>query len=433
MAAFLLSFPPNLPLLAMRPFGSFAVVIFPNRSSCGDGMRMLLDNWRLLAFALALTALADGTTRAQAPARTGADSTGAVPRTAPTTGSKASPKTGAPANPAGSNTGAPNAGKQGAGQLAAGQQGAAPPADPAPMAPFKLTPAEEKLLDAALKKWEERNSTIKTLKCKFHRREYDDSLAEDPLPAKDDPDRQAKLDLRAKLKANDYMRSIANGIIKFKPPDQGRFQVTKMDEYDPNVKKGPKDPLYTPVTENLENWVCDGKAIHEFKPPVGKEKGEHLIHVIPEEMRGEAIADGPVPFIFGAKADKLKARYWLREITPPAEQGKRVWLEVHPKFQHDAANFRHVKVILDAKEFSLYALMIQLPSGKQQTTFTFTDIVTNDFFGGVKGDFDPPKTPRGWKRTIDPPADAPTASKPDPQAAGKREASRKPTPPAAVR
>ena len=33
-------------------------------------------------------------------------------------------------------------------------------------------------------------------------------------------------------------------------------------------------------------------------------------------MRGEAIADGPIPFISGAKADKMKQRYWIRDITP---------------------------------------------------------------------------------------------------------------------
>ena len=44
-------------------------------------------------------------------------------------------------------------------------------------------------------------------------------------------------------------------------------------------------------------------------------------------MQGEAIADGPIPFIFGAKVDKMKQRYWIRDITPKEEIGKRTWLE----------------------------------------------------------------------------------------------------------
>ncbi len=307
------------------------------------------------------------------------------------------------------------------------------------MAPFKLSPAEQQLLDETLKRWEDRNSTIKTFKCEFQRREYDTSLADELPGDKTEPELKARLDLQARLKKIDYMRSIARGVIKYKPPDQGMFRIVKMHEYDPNVKPDPKpkdakqkegvDPLLVEVTENLEHWVCDGKAIHEFKPDPDGKKGEHLIHLIPKEMQGEAIADGPVPFIFGAKADKLKARYWLRDGTPEEEVGKHIWLDVFPKFQHDAANFRHVKVVLNP-DYSLYALMIELPSGKQKTTFLFEKIVTNDFFGGIKGDFDPPKTPRGWTRTIDPPPDAPTANAPDAQAPGKREAKRDPAPPA---
>ena len=37
---------------------------------------------------------------------------------------------------------------------------------------------------------------------------------------------------------------------------------------------------------------------------------------LPPEMRGERIADGPLPFLFGPKADEMKARYWIRVITP---------------------------------------------------------------------------------------------------------------------
>ena len=83
-----------------------------------------------------------------------------------------------------------------------------------------------------------------------------------------------------------------------------------------------------------------------------------------------------------------------------------------------------MKVVLKAKDFSLYALMIELPSGKQQTTFMFEDIVINDFWAGIKGDFDPPKTPGGWKHVTDPPADAPTANGPPPADAKPRSPAR---------
>ena len=33
---------------------------------------------------------------------------------------------------------------------------------------------------------------------------------------------------------------------------------------------------------------------------------------IPPQLQGQAIVDGPLPFLFGAEAAKLKARYWMR-------------------------------------------------------------------------------------------------------------------------
>ncbi len=393
-------------------------------------MRRLLENWRLLALAVALAAIAGESARAQAPGRTINEPTSGAPRAVAPLGPTAGPKTGPPVKTVGNG-----------GQPPATAPAGAPPAAREPMAPFKLSPAEQQLLDEVLKKWEEHNSKVNTLKCIFERREYDDSLLDDLESAKRqlaelqgdpkaDPARVAALtqtrDTLLRAQKIDFLRSEGSGVIKFKPPDQGMFQITKLKEFDPNVKPDPKKPLLVEVTENLEHWVCDGKAIHEFKPDPDKSKntGEHLIHVIPQQMQGEAIADGPVPFIFGAKADKLKARYWLREATPKPEIGKHIWLEVYPKFQHDAANFHHVKVILSVEDHSLYALMIELPSRKQKSTFMFSNMKINDFLEIFKGDFDPPKTPRGWKRTIDPPPDAPTANNPDAPPAGSREAKR---------
>ena len=60
---------------------------------------------------------------------------------------------------------------------------------------------------------------------------------------------------------------------------------------------------------------------------------------LPKELQGKDIVDGPLPFLFGAKAEKLKQRYYLRIITPPDVQGQ-VWLEAWPRFLADARNFQ---------------------------------------------------------------------------------------------
>ena len=80
-------------------------------------------------------------------------------------------------------------------------------------------------------------------------------------------------------------------------------------------------------------------------------------------MQGKAIVDGPLPFLFGAKADKIKARYWLRVITPSDAKGE-YWLEAWPKSRYDSANFQRVEIILDEKDY--------LPKACRSTTATTT-------------------------------------------------------------
>ena len=219
---------------------------------------------------------------------------------------------------------------------------AAPPPPRNPQPPFQLTPNEQKIVDELLKCWEETNSRIKTFKCEFVECEYDETLA----PT--DPE----------YRKNENKRSEAKGVIKYKRPDQGAFKVEEMVEYNVNTHQ------YDPVKNHLEHWVCDGKAIYQFDPAAK----ELVVYSIPEEMRGNAIADGPVPFIFGSSAEKLKQRYWIRENTPKGLIGKATWLQIFPKFQHDAANFEMAVLTLNDVDFSISGVLTVTPGGVQKTT-----------------------------------------------------------------
>ena len=60
--------------------------------------------------------------------------------------------------------------------------------------------------------------------------------------------------------------------------------------------------------------MCDGKSVFEYR-----HQDKHLVErPIPKELQGQSIVDGPLPFLFGAEAAKLKARYWLRIAEHPA-------------------------------------------------------------------------------------------------------------------
>jgi TIGR03009 family protein len=197
-------------------------------------------------------------------------------------------------------------------------------------------------------------------------------------------------------KANAYLRTEGEGKIRFKRPDWGQYEVTTVVEY---ASPKPPDKKLTKLNnpDLRERWVCDGKAIfqYDFKKKLVTETR------LPKEMQGPAIADGPIPFVFGTKADQIKQRYYVRIITPANEKKMHVWLEVWPRRQADAANFERVQVILNTSDFMPYALQMFLPGGKNKTVYKFENISPNSKLSEVLGDFTTPSTPRGWKHVVE--------------------------------
>jgi TIGR03009 family protein len=253
------------------------------------------------------------------------------------------------------------------------------PAPPQPKVPFQLTPQEQQRMDQLLFAWERESNKVKLFKCAFTRWDYDKTFGP---------------------KQNDFLMSERHGEIKFRAPDNGTFKEVSMKMYDPASDK------YAESTTGLEHWVCDGKAIYQFKPKVKTLE----IAELPPEMRGKAITEGPLPFIFGAKAKTLNERYWIRETTPKEQYGKQIWLEAWPKFREQAANFKRVEVILGEKDLMPVAMQVYLPNGKDRTAYLFEDRKVNDKFNNfMAGDFLPPMTPLGWKKVVlptNPPAAA---------------------------
>ena len=66
-----------------------------------------------------------------------------------------------------------------------------------------------------------------------------------------------------------------------------------------------------------EYWVCDGGAIYQFDSRTKTVTETQL----PPELRGKAIGEGPLPFMFGAKAATMKQRYWIQR-SQNGEQSK---------------------------------------------------------------------------------------------------------------
>ncbi len=241
----------------------------------------------------------------------------------------------------------------------------------APQVPFTLTPAEQALIDQILRKWEQQSDRVGTFTCKFSRWEVNETFG----PA------QFK-----------HVLSEAQGEIKFKKPDNGTYIIRKQLEWDKQKNN------YISRTEGLDHWVCDGESIFEYNA----EKKELVERELAPQMRGKAITEGPLPFVFGTKADQLKRRYWMRDVTPAEDVNKKIWLEAWPKYQRDAANFQHAIIMLNQSDFMPSALRIILPDGKNKQDYVFSSTQVNNPLAILKGDFLPPMKPFGWTKVFIP-------------------------------
>jgi len=259
------------------------------------------------------------------------------------------------------------------------QQAALPQAPPAqgaaqpPQAqPPHLTAEQQVALDQLLAAWETRNSAVRTWSCTFHKWEYN---AWSPSDA--GGERLAFAE--------------SSGELKYAAPDKGLFRVKETKQWSPEARR-----YEVRGGDAGEHWVCNGESIYEFRH-VERQLRETKL---PADMRGTAISEGPLPFVFGSKATALKKRYWMRIITPPDVRDQ-IWLEALPKEQRDAANFSKVELILQ-RDLMPFAIQIYKPGGQDRDVYQF-DPRTNLIDKGLDliRDFAKPMTPFGYKYVLE--------------------------------
>ncbi|MFM8816810.1 MAG: TIGR03009 domain-containing protein, partial [Phycisphaerales bacterium] len=246
------------------------------------------------------------------------------------------------------------------------------PRPPQPAFP-QLTPEQAAALDRLLAAWEARNAQVKTWSCEFYKWEYN---AFGPVGAGGDR----------------LAFSESTGEIKYAMPDKGLFRVKESKQWNAQTSRYEQRP-----GDTGEHWVCNGTSIYEFR------HGDRQLREtrLPPELRGKAISEGPLPFVFGAKADTLKKRYWMRIITPPDVRDQ-IWLEALPRYQADAANFSKVELILQVRDLMPFAIQISKPGGQDRDVYQF-DQRTNLIDKGLDliRDFAKPMTPFGYKYVLE--------------------------------
>lgn len=264
-------------------------------------------------------------------------------------------------------------------QLPTIQPRTAPPQRPAAL-PFILTAQQQQEVDQVLQAWEQQSGKIKRFECDFNRFEYSRVFAE---TAKKDPNQPVHMD---------------QGKIMYEWPDKGRFEVLR-ELVDGKPIEG----------QRAERWITDGRSIFEYDFT----KRQLTEHRLPPELQGK-MSEGPLPFLFGAKAETLKRRYFIRLVTPPNVQGQ-VWLEAWPAFA--GADFQRAEVILTLPAMQPYALQLHQPN-HDRTVYQFTGVKINSrpLLQLLGSDPFLPTTPLGWKKVVEEPSAPQVGAGPQPAA-----------------
>lgn len=250
--------------------------------------------------------------------------------------------------------------------------------------PFTLTAEEQKGVDAALNRWEQWNSGVKTFDCRFKRWIYDSVFGT--------LDRPLRIDV---------------GAIKYSAPDRLEYRLDVQET----------DGKQTPIAdERAEHWMFDGKTIWEYSPA----KKQVIEYKLMPELEGARFVDGPLSFAFpiqayswamtlfgiptdpspspfSSNADELKRQYYLRKITPPHDVKGQICLEAYPRFKHQANCFQRLELVFTKPDMAPFALRITQPNGRDYTVYQFYDIKINGPSEQSNNDAFRPVVPSGWK------------------------------------
>lgn len=251
-----------------------------------------------------------------------------------------------------------------------------------------LSAEHEAYLGQLLDYWEKTSGNVKRLTCDFQRWDYFPSSCNWRSPADN------------RLAA----ARIVRGRVMFASPDQADVQSTEHWAFSGPKTDNPSEAAYQKVesAETQERWTCDGRGIYEYDF-TNKRLYETAI---PPEQQGQALANSPLPFLFGAKRSELMDRFWMRPVPTPRDVKDEYWIEAWPKRRDDAVNYQRVEIILSATNFlpksiHIYSRDYDAARNPVSQFFEFSNIRVNDQLSGIRdffGVFIRPQTPIGWER-----------------------------------
>ncbi len=261
--------------------------------------------------------------------------------------------------------------------------------DIAPLTPtwHPVSMEEQQYIEKLLDHWERSSAQIKHCTCDFTRWDYDPSKV-----AWRDPQTNS-------LAAH----TIMVGQIRYAQPDKAEYESNQAWDFagPPEQPGGEPKLVERDRSTQQEKWICDGSAIYDYDF-VNKRLYETTI---PPEMRGNGLANSPLPFLFGAKKELLLNRYYLHVITPPGVENE-YWLEAVPKQREDAQTYQRVQIVIAGEDFLPKSIHVFAPNYEAVNNpvsrhFQFGTRKINAAFAGLNqllGGGIRPSTPIGWER-----------------------------------
>lgn len=170
------------------------------------------------------------------------------------------------------------------------------------------------------------------------------------------------------------VEQLAEGKFYLQTPDKGRIDLIgktpKKDEVSRRI--GASGKRFRLEADQPQKWICDGLEIKV----INEEEKSYEANDLPKHLRGTNIVNGPLPFLFGMKAEETKRRYKLKLLTTKNPNVHTLWVE--PRLRNDADNYKEAYIQLDKSSFLPTAVKLVDPAGNLETVYTFTILGVND-------------------------------------------------------
>ena len=180
------------------------------------------------------------------------------------------------------------------------------------------------------------------------------------------------------------VETIGQGLLYFEAPDKGRLDVLPVEINKKllaaRAKKGRRavrqakngDP-YRLVSAHGERWICDGQRLIS----TDEDKKSVDIVALPEELQGQNIMNGPLPFLFGLPPDEAIDRFHLELVAAPTEENPIARIKAIPKRRDDQQNWREATILLDTRTGLPTHVQLKAPGGTKEEVYSFDNMKKN--------------------------------------------------------